>query len=231
MLEPAPWGQEREPFRRASGVHASLSTALRVRLENRLREELSIGSVAPVSGEPRGERGAVSREERASFGHERRRTVGGDLLEHSGTRARQKRDLLFKRACYRSTLKRVVDRLLLSQQACVKREKRCRRSGIGGELFGPANASIPRVAHDDIIRGIGSRIAPETCMEPQRITADEVKRREDSGEAITFLDARADDAWRKAELQIRGSIRVPPDEVGTRVDRIPRRGLVVPYCT
>jgi len=202
-----------------------------VRLENRLREELSIGSLAPVSGEQRGEQGAVALEERVSFGHERRRAVGGDLLEHGGTHTRQKRHLLFNRTCDRSILKRVVEPLLLSQQACVKGEQRCRRSGIGGELFGPANASIPRVAHDDIIRGIGSRIARETRMEPQRITADEVKRRMDSGEAIAFLDARADEAWRKAELQIPGSIRVPPDDVGAQVDRIPRRGLIVPYCT
>jgi hypothetical protein len=31
-------------------------------------------------------------------------------------------------------------------------------------------------------------------MEAQRISVDEVKRRIDSGEAVTFLDTRADDA-------------------------------------
>jgi hypothetical protein len=53
----------------------------------------------------------------------------------------------------------------------------------------------------------------------------------DSGEAVAFLDARSDDAWRKAELQIPKSIRVPPDDPGARPPDIPRRGLIVPYCT
>jgi hypothetical protein len=68
-------------------------------------------------------------------------------------------------------------------------------------------------------------------MEPQRIAPDEVKRRLDAGEAIVFLDARSNDAWQKAEVQIPESIRVPPDSAEAYLDRIPRRGLIVPYCT
>jgi len=68
-------------------------------------------------------------------------------------------------------------------------------------------------------------------MEPQRISVDEVKRRLDGGEAVAFLDSRADDVWRKAEAQIPKSIRVPPDAVEGSLDAIPKRGLVVPYCT
>jgi rhodanese-related sulfurtransferase len=68
-------------------------------------------------------------------------------------------------------------------------------------------------------------------MEPQRITPDEAKRRMDTGERVVFLDTRSVDAWRKAELQIRGSRRIPPDEVQSRLGEIPRDGLVVTYCT
>jgi len=68
-------------------------------------------------------------------------------------------------------------------------------------------------------------------MEPQRISVDEVKHRLDTGEAVVFLDARADEAWRKAEMQIPKSRRVPPDAVEAHLDDIPRRGLIVPYCT
>jgi len=68
-------------------------------------------------------------------------------------------------------------------------------------------------------------------MEPQRITAEEVKRRIDSGEAVVFLDTRSDDAWRQATQEIPNSIRVPPDGVASHYDEIPRRSLVVPYCT
>lgn len=68
-------------------------------------------------------------------------------------------------------------------------------------------------------------------MEPERISADEVKRRLDSGEQIVFVDSRADAAWRDAARQIPGSIRMPPDDVETHLDELPRRGLIVPYCT
>jgi rhodanese-related sulfurtransferase len=68
-------------------------------------------------------------------------------------------------------------------------------------------------------------------MEPQRITPEEVKARLDSGEAVVFLDTRADDAWRRADAQIPHSVRVPPDEAAARLNDIPRRGLIVPYCT
>lgn len=68
-------------------------------------------------------------------------------------------------------------------------------------------------------------------MEPQRITRDEVKRRMDAGEPIVFLDTRSDDAWRKAEWQIPGSRRIPPDEVDQHLDELPHDGLIVTYCT
>ena len=68
-------------------------------------------------------------------------------------------------------------------------------------------------------------------MELQRISVEDAKRRLDRREAIVFLDARADDAWQKAEVQIPKSIRVPPDRVEAHFDDIPREGLIVPYCT
>jgi rhodanese-related sulfurtransferase len=68
-------------------------------------------------------------------------------------------------------------------------------------------------------------------MEPQRITAEEAKGRLDRGEAVVFLDSRADDAWRRADQQIPGSRRVPPDGVEAHLHDIPRDALIVPYCT
>jgi hypothetical protein len=81
-----------------------------------------------------------------------------------------------------------------------------------------------------VYHGAGLAVVPG-IMEAQRITADDVKRRIDSGEAIAFVDTRADEVWRKAELQIPGSIRVPPEKAEAYLDHVPRRGLVVPYCT
>lgn len=68
-------------------------------------------------------------------------------------------------------------------------------------------------------------------MESQRISADQIKRKMDAGERIVFLDTRGDDAWRKADAQISGSQRIPPDAVEQHIDEIPREGLIVTYCT
>jgi hypothetical protein len=67
-------------------------------------------------------------------------------------------------------------------------------------------------------------------MEPNRISKEEVKRRLDSREPIMLLDTRSVDAWGKADAQIPGSIRIPPDAVEQHLDEI-ARGLIVSYCT
>ena len=68
-------------------------------------------------------------------------------------------------------------------------------------------------------------------MEPNRISKEEVKRRLDSREHVVLLDTRSVEAWGKADAQIPGSIRIPPDAVEQHLDEIPREGLIVTYCT
>lgn len=68
-------------------------------------------------------------------------------------------------------------------------------------------------------------------MEPNRISKEEVKRRLDAREHIVLLDTRLVDAWGKADKQIPGSTRVPPDAVEQHLDEIPREALIVTYCT
>jgi len=68
-------------------------------------------------------------------------------------------------------------------------------------------------------------------MNVPRITIEELKRRMDAHEPLTVLDSRAPDAWKGADSQIPGSIRMPPDEVDKHLSEILRNRLVVPYCT
>jgi rhodanese-related sulfurtransferase len=68
-------------------------------------------------------------------------------------------------------------------------------------------------------------------MAVQRISVNEVKRLLDAGQPLTLIDARSPDAWAKSDVQLPGSIRVPPDEVLDRVGQIPRDRLVITYCT
>ena len=68
-------------------------------------------------------------------------------------------------------------------------------------------------------------------MPVQRITAEDLKRRMDAHELMTVLDTRAPEVRKNSDVQIPGSIRVPPDEVAKHLSGIPRGGLVVAYCT
>jgi len=68
-------------------------------------------------------------------------------------------------------------------------------------------------------------------MEPTKLTANEVKRRMDSGERIVFLDTRGPEAWDKSDVKIPGAIRVPANEVTQHLSEIPRDATIITYCT
>jgi rhodanese-related sulfurtransferase len=67
--------------------------------------------------------------------------------------------------------------------------------------------------------------------EPARITVNDAAQRLSRSEDVVFLDSRSEASYQAATLQIPGSIRVPPDDVASALDRIPRSRLLVPYCT
>ncbi len=68
-------------------------------------------------------------------------------------------------------------------------------------------------------------------MPINRLTVDELRERLDRGEPVAIVDSRSRESWEKAELQPRGSIRVPPDDVAGYVDRVPKDRAVVTFCT
>lgn len=68
-------------------------------------------------------------------------------------------------------------------------------------------------------------------MEVSRVTLDEVRARMDRGEPLALVDARSAEAWSKAESQIPGSVRVPPDEAAEHLADVPKGRSVVTYCT
>ncbi len=68
-------------------------------------------------------------------------------------------------------------------------------------------------------------------MDISRVTVDEVKERLDRGDPIASIDARGAESWSKSDEQIRGSIRIPADDVEKRLGDIPRDRSIVVYCT
>ena len=68
-------------------------------------------------------------------------------------------------------------------------------------------------------------------MAVQRITASEFKRMIDARDPVTVIDARSPQSWKSSDVQIPGSVRVPPDEVVPHLSEIPRDRPAVAYCT
>ena len=68
-------------------------------------------------------------------------------------------------------------------------------------------------------------------MAVQRITSAELKRMMDAHEPVTVIDARSPESWQNSDVEIAGSLRVPPDELERHVSEIPRDRRAVAYCT
>jgi rhodanese-related sulfurtransferase len=66
---------------------------------------------------------------------------------------------------------------------------------------------------------------------PLRVSVDGVMKRIARGERIVFLDTRSPRSWSESTEQIRGAIRVPPDEVPAHLNGIPEGQSLVTYCT
>lgn len=66
--------------------------------------------------------------------------------------------------------------------------------------------------------------------EDVRISVDDFKKRLASGESVTVLDSRGDEAWRGSTVKIRGARRVPATD-GPISATWPKNQLTVAYCT
>jgi rhodanese-related sulfurtransferase len=68
-----------------------------------------------------------------------------------------------------------------------------------------------------------------------RVTAEEVMRRMDRGEAVIFVDTRNPQAWSESNEKLPGAIRIPAGEVERHLNEIPKSGpkdrWIVTYCT
>lgn len=64
-----------------------------------------------------------------------------------------------------------------------------------------------------------------------KVDAGEVTARLASGEDITIIDARADDAWNNSKEKAGGAIRIPPDKAEDHLADVSRDKFAVSYCT
>ncbi len=67
--------------------------------------------------------------------------------------------------------------------------------------------------------------------EVSRITVDDAYGRYERGEPIIFVDSRKAQAWAESDSKLPGAIRIPPENVRSHVQGIPRGHTLVTYCT
>ena len=64
----------------------------------------------------------------------------------------------------------------------------------------------------------------------QRISPEEVYEKMQQGEDVLLLDVRRA-SWDESNAKAKGALRIPPDEIESHLNEIPRNKLIVPYCT
>ena len=65
----------------------------------------------------------------------------------------------------------------------------------------------------------------------EKLSVEDVKRRLDAGDPLLFVDARSDASWSSSDVQVPGSVRVPPDRVDEFVAAAPPEANIITYCT
>jgi len=75
----------------------------------------------------------------------------------------------------------------------------------------------------------GSRATP--LGSPERVTIEQVEAWMAEGRELVLIDSRSDVAWERGATKARGAIRVPPNDVDSVLEQIPRDGALIVYCT
>lgn len=68
-------------------------------------------------------------------------------------------------------------------------------------------------------------------MDPERIEVGEVKARLERGEPLVLIDSRSSSSWSNSSLKIKGTLRIPEEEVEERLKELPQGRPIVIYCT
>jgi hypothetical protein len=67
--------------------------------------------------------------------------------------------------------------------------------------------------------------------EVDRITVDELKAKFAKKEPVFIIDSRGPGSYDSSEIKIKGAVRIPMDQVESRLSEIPRDKEIVVYCT
>lgn len=78
--------------------------------------------------------------------------------------------------------------------------------------------------HDVATRGM-------TPAQNDRITVDEIMKRQAEGEQFVFVDTRNPKAWGEADTKVPGAVRIPLDNAAEEIPNLEREKPIITYCT
>jgi 3-mercaptopyruvate sulfurtransferase SseA len=64
-----------------------------------------------------------------------------------------------------------------------------------------------------------------------RIAVDELKEKLAKNAPVFIIDSRSQGSYDGSEIKIKGAVRIPADEIESRLSEIPRDREIVVYCT
>ena len=84
----------------------------------------------------------------------------------------------------------------------------------------------------DAVRLAKAAPAPVAVTVPERITIDEMRQLQASGEPVIIADVRTERTWHPDQLKAQGAVRLPPDDAVRRARQLglDHHGTVVLYC-
>ena len=71
----------------------------------------------------------------------------------------------------------------------------------------------------------------KTEAEIPRITVDELKEKFAKNAPVFIIDSRSQGSYDSSQNKIKGAVRIPMDEIESRLKEIPRDREIVVYCT
>ena len=93
------------------------------------------------------------------------------------------------------------------------------------------SACQKQAAKESATAGVPEAPKAAAATESFKVTVAQVQKWIEAGETIVVLDSRSRNSWNSSTTKASGAIRVPPDNVGGYLDKIPRDTRIVVYCT
>ena len=96
-----------------------------------------------------------------------------------------------------------------------------------------ATSAAPAKAADSPSQATQTPPAAEHKAESEiaRITVDELKDKLAKNAPVFIIDSRSQGSYDGSEIKIKGAVRIPADEIESRLSEIPRDREIVVYCT